>query len=68
MPSHYTSLNGDIPKGVLNAVRYAQSTSSIFLAQSFLEMLTVFSRMYLISRLETSACPFDCGWYAREVR
>ena len=52
---------GDIPNGVLNAVRYAQSASSIIFDQSFLELLTVFSRMDLISRFDTSAYPFDCG-------
>ena len=62
-----TSLNGDIPNGVLNAVLYAQSASSIFFAQSFFELLTVFSKIDLISLFDTSAWPFVYGWYASVV-
>ena len=58
----------DIPNGVLNAVMYAQSASSIFFDQSFLELLTVFSRMDLISRFNISTCPFAYGWYVSDVR
>ena len=57
-----------MPNGVLNDVMFAQSASSIFFDQSFLELLTVFSRMDLISRFDTSACPFSCGWYVSDVR
>ena len=63
-----TSLNGDIPKGVLNVVLYAQSASFIFFAQSFFKLLTVFSKIDLISLFDTSASPLVCGWYASVVR
>ena len=63
-----TSLNGDIPSGVLNVVLYAQSASSIFFAQSFFELLTIFSKIDLISLFDTSAWPLVCGWYASVVR
>ena len=59
-----TSLNGNIPNGVLNAVLHTQSASSVFLAQSFFELLTVFSKIDLISLFDTSAWPLVCGWYA----
>ena len=60
--------NGDIPNGVLNFVLYAHSASPIFFDQSFLELLTVFSRMDLISLFDTSSCPFAYRWYASDVR
>ena len=43
--------------GVLKAVLYTQSASSSFRDQSLLLKLTVFSRIFFISRLEISACP-----------
>ena len=50
-----TSLNGDILNGVLKAILYAQSASSIFFAESFFELLIVFSKIDLISLFDTSA-------------
>ena len=63
-----TSLNGDFPNGVLNAVLYAHSASSIFFTKYFFELLSVFSKIYLISLFDTSAWPLVYGWYASVVR
>ena len=43
---------------VLKAVLYAQRASSSFRDQSLMLELTVFSRIFFISLLEISACPF----------
>ncbi|MED6178874.1 hypothetical protein PIB30_111625, partial [Stylosanthes scabra] len=53
----YSSWYGDMPIGVLKAVLYAQSASSSFLDQSFLDALTTFSKILLSSLFETSTCP-----------
>lgn len=55
----YTKQN--IPKSVLYAILYAHSASSILKLQSFLLGFTVFTRVDLISLLETLALPLVYG-------
>lgn len=57
--------NGVIRIGILHASLYARNTSLSLVNQSFLEALTIFSRMNLISLFEW---PFICGWYVVETR
>ena len=62
------SRKGDIPMGVLYAIRYAHSASGSLCAQSFPSERIIFLSIDLTSLLLTSTCPFAWGWYGVVMR